>query len=86
MHRQAINNSTFLNDKILVMQYLIGHASITKNMQVEQTTLVYKRKYQCVYTTVNRAKSYLNLLISYIEMRYDIKIKLKGYFTKRKNI
>ena len=26
-------------DKILVKQYLIGHAPITKNMQAEQATL-----------------------------------------------
>ncbi len=44
MHRQAINNSTFLNNKILVRPYQTGHMIITKNMQAKQAVLVYRKK------------------------------------------
>ena len=54
-YRQAINNSTFEMNKILVKPCLIGHVIITKNMSAKQVVLVYRKKHQYVYITVNRA-------------------------------
>lgn len=44
MHRQAINNSTFLNEGISVKLYLYGHATITKNIQSKQAQSVYRKE------------------------------------------
>ena len=42
-HRQAINNSTFLNENDIGKAVSDGHVIITKNIPPEQTVLVYRK-------------------------------------------
>ncbi len=63
MHRQTINNSTFLNEQDIGKAVSDWTFTITKNMEAKQAVLVYKKKHPCVYTTVNRARGYSNTCI-----------------------